>query len=117
MEIFPGYSQMQAELEQAHRARDQGNEGMARVCARRAVGIALGEYFKSKGYSTSITSSYGRLQYLCEIHDESEDVRQVASHFLVRITPEHTLPIEADLISDSYWLINRLLDIDIRLLE
>ena len=32
------------EINRAEKARQDGNEGMARVCARRAAGIVVGEY-------------------------------------------------------------------------
>ena len=38
-------AEIQAELEKAQQARARGNEGQARVCARRAAGIAAREYF------------------------------------------------------------------------
>ena len=35
---------IEAEFEKAEQARRRGNEGQARVCARRAAGIAIREY-------------------------------------------------------------------------
>jgi hypothetical protein len=34
----------------------------------------------------------------------------VAGHFLIRITPEHELPVEVDLIAKARWLKTELLD-------
>ncbi|MBM2849365.1 MAG: hypothetical protein HW418_2307 [Anaerolineales bacterium] len=39
---------VERELAQAHKARAAGNEGQARVCARRAAGIALREWYKRR---------------------------------------------------------------------
>jgi hypothetical protein len=43
------HEQIEKEFELAERARANGNEGRARVCARRAAGIAAREYLTRKG--------------------------------------------------------------------
>lgn len=98
------------ELEKADRSRAEGNEGKARVCARRAVGIAIGEYFKSNGYPDSDRSVYNRLRELSELPTVSKQIHEIASHFLLRVTPEHDLPVEVDLIAEARWLITELLN-------
>jgi len=45
MESVNPQAQIDAEFKHAEQARSRGNEGQARVCARRAVGIAAREYF------------------------------------------------------------------------
>lgn len=92
------------EIQQAQAARTAGNEGMARVCARRAAGIVIGEYLKRQGDKFSNPSAYERLRYLLSQPDITPQVRDIAAHFLVRVTPNHTLPIDADLIADAHWL-------------
>jgi hypothetical protein len=97
------------ELEKAERARIIGKEGMARVCARRAVGIAIGEYFNRKGYINYDGSAYNRLRELVNFPHASTEMRQAASLLLLRVTQEHNLPIEVDLIAEARWLIGELL--------
>ena len=92
------------EIQQAQAARTAGNEGMARVCARRAAGIVVGENLNRQGDNFSNPSAYERLRYLYSKPDISPQVREIAAHFLVRVTPNHTLPIDADLIADAQWL-------------
>jgi quercetin dioxygenase-like cupin family protein len=82
---------------------------MARVCARRAAGHALSEYYTRRELPFQGPSAYDHLQTLEELPDVPEQVREVARHFLVRITPEHTLPVEADLIAEARWLADILL--------
>jgi hypothetical protein len=110
MQPISGYPQIQAELEQAESARAAGNEGMARVCARRAVGIAVGEYNMRNGLSYSSSSAYDRLRFLSQSDAVSRDIREMAEHFLVRVAPDHSLPVEVDLIADARWLIDKLLE-------
>ena len=100
----------QREIDQAKNARAAGNEGMARVCARRAAGIVVGEYLQRRGISTLKPSAYDRLQYLISVPDISDEIRQAASHLVTRVTPDHILPIDVDLISEALWLKERLLE-------
>lgn len=101
----------EAELRQAEAAREAGNEGMARVCARRAAGHALSEYYTRRELPFYGPSAYDHLRSLEELPDVPEPVREVARHFTVRITPEHTLPVEADLIAEARWLADTLLSL------
>lgn len=103
------YAQIKAELDHAQRARAEGNEGKARVCARRAAGIAAGEYLRNNGFPDPGLNAYQRIKYLCEIPEISSEICQVAKHFLVRVTPDHNLPIDIDLIADANWLVKKLL--------
>jgi hypothetical protein len=98
------------ELERAESARLAGNEGMARVCARRAAGIAAGEYLSRNRLPGSGSSAYDRLRYLSAEDSISPQVRDVIDHFLIRITAEHELPIQADLIAEARWLAKTLLE-------
>lgn len=108
MDNQPDASLIEQELDRAESARKSGNEGMARVCARRAAGIAIGNYLKRKGYPDPGKSAYDRLRILCDLPDTPEDLRQVALHFLIKVTPDYKLPLDVDLISEARWLINRL---------
>ncbi len=108
----PWFGHYTAELEHARQARQSGNEGMARVCARRAVGWVLGEYFTRHGIEFQNPSAYERIKFLIEMEDVSETVKDIAGHFTLRITADHALPIEADLIQDAQWLQKTLLESD-----
>ncbi|MEJ2710281.1 MAG: hypothetical protein P8074_21905 [Anaerolineales bacterium] len=100
------------ELERAEAARRAGNEGMARVCARRAAGILIGQYIQEHDLPRVGPSAYNRLKYLAARHELPSQVREVAGHFLVRITPEHDLPVEADLIAEARWLKDILIELE-----
>ena len=103
-------SNYQKEIQQAESARRAGNEGKARVCARRAAGHIIEEYLLRRGIKTPDFSSYDRLKLLLETDYVSEDIKQIIWHFIVRVTPEHQLPLNADLIEEVRWLRNRLLE-------
>ena len=109
----PGWQvDFERELAQAKAARQTGNEGMARVCARRAAGIVAGEYLH-RHEPTSVSpgpGAYDRLKYLASLPEISSPVREVAQHFLLRVTTDWALPVEADLIAEATWLKEALLD-------
>ncbi len=104
-------SEYRKELEQALEARQAGNEGKARVCARRAAGIIAAEYLKRRGISSTGYSAYALLQTLKNIPDLPADIQETASHFLVSLNPDHTFPIQADLIGEARWLAEQLVEI------
>jgi hypothetical protein len=99
-----------SEIQQAEAARTAGNEGMARVCARRAAGVVIGEYIQRSGLPDPGPGAYERIQYVADMPGVPPQARRVAAHLLTRVTPEHTLPIEVDLIAEARWLKEILLE-------
>ena len=97
-------------MDTAIAARISGNEGRARVCARRAAGIVLGEYFTRREIYPIKSSAYDRLRYVRTLDDLPSDIIQVVDHFLLRVDPSQQLPIPVDLIEDAQFLKSRLLD-------
>lgn len=98
-----------AEIEQAQRARAAGNQGMARVCARRAAGVVIGEYLRRRGFEHLSNSVHERLKILKSLPEIDPTIREIATHFLVHVTHARTLPIQADLIAEARWLAEHLL--------
>jgi hypothetical protein len=98
------------EMENAQAARSSGNEGKARVCARRAAGVVAREYFSRRHEHYHLRSAYQNLQTLRDHPDTPESVRKITAHFLERITEEHELPSDADLIVAARQLAVELLD-------
>lgn len=102
-------AQIQAELDKAEEARARGNEGRARVCARRAAGIAAREYFARRGQVVRSPSAYDLLNLLAEDASLPADLRQAAAHLTLRVDEEFKLPMEVDLINEAKSLCNELL--------
>jgi hypothetical protein len=109
MDLSEWRENARSELRQAEAARRAGNEGKARVCARRAAGIIAGEYMVRQGFSPKNASAIVRLQSLATLTDIHPLVREIAGHFLIRITPDHKLPVNVDLIAEASWLARHLL--------
>ena len=54
----------QEEIERALQARAKGNEGRARVCARRALKHIIAEYLRRKNIHANTQSAYGLIRFL-----------------------------------------------------
>lgn len=93
--------QIQAEFEKAEEARARGNEGQARVCARRAAGIAVREYLLRQGIRPLSVSAYDLLNLLKEEPNLSADLKLIAEHLTLRVTEEFKLPVNADLVAEA----------------
>ncbi len=101
MRLMDWKTQIKVELKTAEDARARGNEGQARVCARRAAGIAIREYLTRRGIPPFTRSAYDLLHLIQEEPSLSPDLKLIADHLTLRITEEHKLPVEADLIAEA----------------
>lgn len=97
------------ELNQAESARRSGNEGMSRVCARRAAGLAIGEYFARNGIPDNDPSAYARINKLHNLPGISIKVQHITDHLLLRVDSDHNLPNDVDLIAETHQLTEELL--------
>ena len=91
----------QREIEMAFTARQRKNEGQARVCARRAAGIIIREYYQQRGLVISAPSAYDLLKMLMEDSSQTEAVRQSAAYLTLRVNEEFKLPTEIDLVKEA----------------
>ncbi len=106
-------TRMIRELLQAESAREAGNEGRARVCARRAAGIIAGEYLSRHGQSSSTSSSYDLLRRLLADPSLAPETREIVAHFILKVDENHMLPDEIDLIDETQRLANSLLKVSL----
>jgi hypothetical protein len=98
-----------AELEKALQARARGNEGQARVCARRAAGIAIRDYNIRRGIRPLSTSAMDLLNLIKDEPQLSPRLKLIADHLTLRITEEFKFPIDVDLIAEARELCEGLL--------
>jgi HEPN domain-containing protein len=94
-------AKLQKEFELAEQARANNNEGQARVCARRAAGIAIREYLGRRGIRPPSTSSYDLLNHIKDDPLLSPDLKLLADHLTLRVTEEFKLPVDADLVVEA----------------
>ena len=102
-------SQLQVEFDRAEQARAKGNEGQARVCARRAAGIAVREYLTRRGTRVKTASAYDLLNQIKDDPLLSSDLKLLVDHLTLRVTEEFRLPVDADLIAEARQLCKALL--------
>ena len=110
MESVNPQAQIDAEFKHAEQARSRGNEGQARVCARRAAGIAAREYFARRGKSIRTPSAYDLLHLLIKDSTLSDNLRQTAAHLTLRVDEEFKLPANIDLILEAKKLCEELIN-------
>ncbi len=103
-------SQLRKEFEKAQQARINKNEGQARVCARRAAGIAIRDYLTRKGTQVPSMSAYDLLNLLKEDALLPLEMQLIVDHLTVRVTEDFELPVDADLIAEARILCDWLLD-------
>ena len=97
-----------AELSLAEKSRVEGFEGRARVCARRAVGIAIREYVRQRQIPVASENTYSLLLLLRNLPNISPDIQRAADLFLIRVNEEFQLPSNIDLLSEARWLVEKL---------
>jgi len=102
-------TQLRNEFEKAQQARINKNEGQARVCARRAAGIAIRDYLSRKGIKVPNMSAYDLLNLLKEDALLPLNLKLIVDHLTVRVTEEFELPFDADLVAESRVLCDWLL--------
>ena len=109
-------SEIYTELERAKAARAAGNEGQARVCARRAAGLAARSFltrhevrrFEPPQGGIRSAGVYEALQTLAMFPGLAPDLKQAAVHLTKRVSREFHLPPGIDLIDEAHKLIGGL---------
>ncbi len=93
----------QTEINHAYTARLEGNEGKARVCARRAANILIQQYFKEQQlyYSKNAIKNLTSLQ--SHIHP-SHPAQGLITNLLLRVDENFKLPSGIDLVADVLQL-------------
>jgi hypothetical protein len=98
------------ELARAHRARRDGKEGRARVCARRAAGWAASRYFEHKTGSEAPRSALSILNWLRNDESTADEFRAIAMRLTAHVTPSHELPFDEDPLEDAQRIIEAFLE-------
>jgi len=91
-------------MDRAIASRGAGNEGRARVCARRAAGFALAARYGVSGK----LNAYEMLRRTAGAPGLSDAARQAAARLCVRVTEAHRLPHPEDPLEDARLLIEEL---------
>jgi len=100
--------EVENELNNARTARANGNEGKARVCARRAAGLALRNYFKKQDLPEEGLSAYQLLKAFLNLSGIPPKAKQNAINLTLRVTESFNLPDHVDLITEARSLCEQL---------
>lgn len=95
------WAEVDGELASARHWRRGGNEGRARVCARRAAGWAVGIYRQAQGQPVDDDNAYQALRWLQGAEDVDVDVRAAALRLATRVREDFSYPFEEDPIEDA----------------
>ena len=99
------HHEVEKELDRAEKARQDGLEGRARVCARRAAGIVLRAYYQAHPVTPAPASAYDYLQLLRDDPQMNPELRRIADLLLTRVNQDFHLPVETDLIAATRRLV------------
>ena len=99
-----------SEIALGYAARWEGNEGRARVCARRALALALADYLGRRGERPEGSDAVALIQLSRTRPDMPAGVQEKLAHFLVRVEPGGRFPIDADLLEEARWICAELVD-------
>ena len=101
--------QIQEELLLAKQSRREGNEGRARVCARRAAGAAAQNFLLQAGFGDQKENVLESLQKMKHALTLPEHVEKAIDSLLLKVDTDHSLPLDIDLISEAEKVIDFIL--------
>ncbi len=105
---MPWPEQISQELAKASKGLEEGNDGLARVCARRAVALAGQHRFEQQNLPAWQGDA---MQQLRQIQGETMfplSVREAAQRLLTKVTEQATSPITTDPITDAQIILEHL---------
>lgn len=102
-------ARIEKEFATAAAAKKQGNDGMVRVCARRAAGTAISFWLQMHPGNRWGVDAMNQLRQLQADLAIPDDVRAAAMRLTMKITSSFTSPSSTDPITDSTIIIRYLL--------
>lgn len=96
------------ELSAARAAWEQGQEGKARVCARRAVALADQAWLAAAGHPMWQGDAMAHLRRIQQQAEFPLSVRQGAERLTTSVTRRHDTPFTSDPVSDAGLIIAHL---------
>ena len=98
--------EIQRELDRAQKALEEKNEGMVRVCARRAAGAAIRGWMSWQAQPPAWgASAVTRLRAVAADETLPEQVRAAARRISTTVSHDHTIPFAENPIDDARLII------------
>ncbi len=92
---------IEVELTRATEAQAAQNPGRARVCARRAAGWAVRDWYRAREGGGWAGDALKQLARLAGDANVPEAVRQAAARLLTKVDLDHKLPFDDDPVEDA----------------
>ncbi len=100
-----------AELNRANKALEEGNIGMARVCARRACGNAISFWLEDNPRQDYGESAMNQLRSIQSDDIVPKEVKDAAERLTTHVTNQSDSPFTSDPIADAKILTNYFLNV------
>jgi hypothetical protein len=100
--------QIEQELARAVKGLQDGNDGLARVCARRAVALASQHWAEQRNLPTWKGDAMHHLRQIQEETTFPVSVRAAAQRLLTKVTEQTQLPMTIDPITDARIILDHL---------
>ncbi|MEX2493315.1 MAG: hypothetical protein WD425_16305 [Nitrospirales bacterium] len=100
--------QIEQELAKASEGLQRKNDGLARVCARRAVALAAQHWAKQRHMSDWQGDTIHQLRKIQEQATFPLSVREAAQRLLTKVTEQAQLPMTTDPITDARIILDHL---------
>jgi len=108
MEIEQVARRIRQELQTARQALKDGNNGMARVCARRAAGAAIGFWLRENGRTGWGVDAMSHLRHLENEPSFPPEIQTAAARLAAKATPKSSSP-STDPLHDCRIIVEHLL--------
>lgn len=99
---------VEQELAAAQAAQQDGNDGKARVCARRAVALATDVWLARLPIPLLRGDAMAQLRQIQQNASLPLPIRQAAERLSTPVTRRHTAPFTTDPVADAILIINHL---------
>jgi hypothetical protein len=102
------HDQIQQELAKATKGLQDGNEGLARVCARRAVAIGTQNLAERTGTPAWPGDAMHQLRRIQEEESFPLEVREAAQRLITTVAQRDRAPMSTDPIADARIILDHL---------
>jgi hypothetical protein len=99
-----------AELTRAKKALEEGNIGMARVCARRACGISISFWLQNNLHSGYGESAMNQLKSIQNDESVPDEIKDAARRLSTHVSDQTTLPFSDNPVGDAELITKHFLE-------
>ena len=102
------HEQIEQELAKAATGLREGNDGLARVCARRAVALGAQTWVKRGRRKPWPADAMGQLRKIQQEEAFPLEMREAAQRLLTKVTQRDQAPVSTDPIADARLILAHL---------